>query len=91
MIPSVPTLPTPPAPPRNDRLVALFLLGVVLFSPLLVRIFGVSATIFGWPVLFVYMFVAWAVVVALIALDVECRGDGRREVPRPPTQGTPAP
>jgi hypothetical protein len=72
-----------PPQPRNDRLVALFLLGLVLFAPPLVRIFGIPATIFGIPLLFLYMFLAWAVVVVLIALDVERRGEPKRPMVNP--------
>jgi len=73
VIPSVPDVQVAPVLPRNDRLIALFLLGTVAVSPLLLRVFGVSATVFGWPLLFVYMFVVWAALVLLTALDVERR------------------
>jgi len=58
-------------PLRSDRLVALFLLGVVLFNPPVLRAFGATETLFGWPVLYFYIFVAWAVVIGLTALAVE--------------------
>ena len=69
------------APHRNDRLIALFLLGVVAFTPPLLRVFGGSATVFGWPLLSIYVFLFWAVVVALIAIDVEFRGEERKRRP----------
>ncbi len=71
MIPSVPDASAPHATPRNDRLIALFLFAAVAFMPPLVRVFGGSGTVFGWPVLFLYIFVLWGAVVALIAIDVE--------------------
>jgi hypothetical protein len=55
---------------RRDRLVGLFALGVVLFNPPVLWLFA-DATLFGWPLLFVYLFCAWAVFTALIALTVE--------------------
>ena len=69
------------APHRNDRLIALFLLGVVAFTPPLLRVFGGSATVFGWPLLFIYMFLIWAVVVVLIAVDVESRNEDHKRRP----------
>ena len=53
---------------RRDRLVGLFLLGVILFNPPILNLFG--GTLFGWPVLFVYLFVAWALIIAGVALVV---------------------
>ena len=55
------------------RLVALFLLGAVLFGYPLLAVFNVSGTVLGVPVLYAYMFVAWAALVALVAVVV--RGD----------------
>jgi len=55
---------------RRDRLVGLFALGLVLFSPATLWMFGRSS-LFGWPILFLYLFCAWAVLTALIALTVE--------------------
>jgi hypothetical protein len=59
---------------RHDRLVALFLLAVMLFSPWLLRIFGGGA-LFGWPVFYLYLFGSWAGVILLVALHME-RRDG---------------
>ncbi len=58
---------------RRDRLVALFALGVALFNPPVLWLFT-GATVFGWPLLFVYLFCVWGVVTALIALTVERKG-----------------
>jgi hypothetical protein len=57
---------------RKDRLVGLFALGVVLFNPPMLWVFALS-TLFGWPLLFVYLFCAWAALTAMIALTVELR------------------
>ena len=77
MIPTVPEATLHHAQPRSDRLIALFLLGMVLFTPALLHVFGHSATVFGWPVLFVYVFVCWVVLVLLTALDVEGRSEDK--------------
>ena len=73
-----------------ERLVALFLLGAVAFSPLVLRVFdlGSGGTVLGVPSLFFYIFSAWALMIALLAfvtsqsddLDV---ADGD-ETPAPP-------
>ncbi len=50
------------------RVAALFVLGAVLFSPLLLEIFDFpGATVFGVPLLFFYLFSSWAILVALTA------------------------
>ena len=68
---------------RRDRLIGLFVLGVVLFNPPILNLFG--GTIFGWPALFVYLFAAWALLIAGIAVVAE-RGstpaDDRKAPPR---------
>jgi hypothetical protein len=61
----------------NERLVALFLLGALFFSPIFIRLFGNGATIFGLPLLYVYVFVAWGLIIALVALVAEkSKGSG---------------
>ncbi len=57
---------------RKDRLVGLFALGLVLFNPPVLWLFA-GATLFGWPLLFVYLFCAWAALTAMVALTVERR------------------
>lgn len=56
---------------RGQRLAALCLLGLLLFSYPLLAVFNVQATIFGIPVLYAYFFVAWGALIALMALVVE--------------------
>jgi hypothetical protein len=58
---------------RGQRLAALCLLGFLLFSYPLLAVFNVQATVFGIPVLYVYFFAAWAVLIALMALAIERR------------------
>jgi hypothetical protein len=85
----IPSALTPAPQPRNDRLVALFLLGIVLFTPPLLRVFGIQTTVFGCPLMFVYIFVAWTILVALIALDVERRDQAK--TPAPASSGSTPP
>ena len=56
---------------RAQRLVALFLLGCLLFSFPLLSIFNSSGTVFGIPVLYAYLFGAWAALIALAIVIVE--------------------
>ena len=56
---------------RGQRLVALCLLGLVLFSYPVLAVFNVQATVAGIPVLYAYFFVAWGALIALIALVIE--------------------
>jgi hypothetical protein len=58
---------------RAQRLAALCVLGLLLFSYPLLAVFNVQATLFGIPVLYVYFFVAWAALIALMALVTERR------------------
>ncbi len=55
---------------RRDRLVGLFALGLVLFNPPTLWLFA-GGRLFGWPLLFVYLFCAWAALTAMVALTVE--------------------
>jgi hypothetical protein len=59
---------------RGQRLVALCLLGLLLFNYPLLAVFNVRATVFGIPVLYAYFFVAWAALIGLMALVIERRG-----------------
>jgi hypothetical protein len=58
---------------RAQRLAALCLLGLALFSYPLLAIFNVPETLFGIPVLYAYFFAAWGALIALMAFAVEGR------------------
>jgi len=59
---------------RGQRLVALCMLGCVLFNYPILAIFNLPAAALGIPVLYAYIFIAWALLIALMALVIE-RGD----------------
>jgi hypothetical protein len=63
-----------PTEQRGQRLVALFLLGCLLFNYPLLQLFARDGTIFGFPLLYCYVFGAWAALIGLMALVVERRG-----------------
>ena len=58
----------------RERLTALFFLGVLMLVPPLLVIFNTPTRILGVPALYLYLFVAWALLIALLALAIE-RGD----------------
>lgn len=58
----------------GQRLVAVFLLGCLLLNFPLLYLFSASAPVLGVPLLFVYVFAAWAVLIMLLALAVERPG-----------------
>ncbi len=55
----------------GERLIALFLLGLLLFSPPLLGIFDLPETALGIPVLYLFLFVAWFSLIILTALTIE--------------------
>ncbi|MCP5229410.1 hypothetical protein [Accumulibacter sp.] len=55
----------------GDRLIAAFFIGCVLFNYPLLSIFDRPAEVFNVPLLFVYIFLAWAFVIGLMAWSVE--------------------
>ncbi len=62
-------------PPRNDRLIGLFLAGVVAFNPPLLHVFGLPVLLFGWPLIYFYLFSMWAALIALLAWHIEAAND----------------
>jgi hypothetical protein len=56
---------------RSQRLVALCMLGLLLFNYPILALFNVSGTFFGIPILYAYIFIAWAALIALMALVVD--------------------
>lgn len=56
---------------RGQRFVALCMLGVLLFNYPVLALFNVHGTLFGVPVLYAYMFIAWAALIGLMALIAE--------------------
>jgi len=55
----------------GQRLVGLFLLGCLLFNYPLLALFNVRASIGGIPLLYAYLFTAWAILIALAAVIME--------------------
>ena len=53
---------------RGQRLVGLFLLGCLLFNYPMLALFNARGTVLGVPLLYAYLFGAWALLVALVAV-----------------------
>jgi len=65
---------------KNRRLAGVFLLGWVLFNYPVLSLFNRHTTLLGIPLIYAYVFGAWALVIVLIML-------GARFSRRPPKQG----
>ena len=59
----------------EERATGLFLLGVVLFNPLMLSVFdrGPEVELMGVPLLFVYVLCAWTLLIILLVCTVEAR------------------
>ena len=58
---------------KRDRLVGVFLLGVMLFNYPFLAVFDRATDVLGIPLMYVYIFTAWGLVIALLALVLERR------------------
>jgi hypothetical protein len=58
---------------KGQRLIALFIFGCLLFNYPVLSLFNVATEAFGVPVLYAYIFAAWALLVGLMAFVVESR------------------
>jgi hypothetical protein len=56
---------------RAARLAFLFMLGVLLFNYPLLALFNIEGRVLGVPVLYAYIFAAWGLLIALVALVME--------------------
>jgi hypothetical protein len=59
---------------KGQRLVACCMLGMMLFNFPILALFNVAGTLFGVPLLYAYIFLAWAGLIGLMALLVESGG-----------------
>jgi len=59
---------------KGQRFVALCMLGILLFNYPILALFNVPGSLFGIPVLYAYMFIAWAALIALMAFVAEAKG-----------------
>ena len=57
----------------GQRLIALFLLGLLLLNYPIFSLFAGTTHVLGAPLLYVYVFFVWAALIALMALVLERR------------------
>jgi hypothetical protein len=55
---------------KSKRLVALFLFGFVLLNYPILSLLNISITVFGFPLLYIYIFGVWGLLILLAALVV---------------------
>jgi hypothetical protein len=53
---------------RTKRLIGLFLLGYLLFNHPLMSLFNLPTLVWGIPLLYVYIFGAWVLIIFLVAM-----------------------
>ena len=56
---------------KGQRFIALCMLGMVLFNFPVLALFNAAGTVLGVPVLYAYLFAAWAALIAVLALLAE--------------------
>lgn len=71
-----PPLRVPRPSGRKERLAAAFLLGLLLFMPPFLTVASRAVTVAGIPLLYVWLFGGWLVLVVVLALVVELSGNG---------------
>ena len=59
---------------KGQRFVALCMLGMLLFNFPILTLFNVPGALFGVPVLYAYLFIAWGGLIALMAFVAESGG-----------------
>ena len=59
---------------RGQRMIALCMLGCVLLNFPILALFNVRGALLGVPILYAYIFIAWALLIALMAWVAERRG-----------------
>ncbi|HSM75344.1 MAG TPA: hypothetical protein VK852_11925 [Desulfobacterales bacterium] len=60
----------------NRRLIGLFLMGYLLFNYPFLSLFNLPAFVLGFPLLYAYLFAAWAAYIVLIVLITHSRPRG---------------
>ena len=64
----------PPAAKRKgERLISLLIVGAILLNFPLLSVFSTNNLFFGFPVLFVYLFFVWGLIIGAMALVLRDR------------------
>ena len=62
----------------HQRLIALFVVGLLAFGYPLLSLFSVPRLVFGVPLLYLYLFGAWLLIIFAAAWLLERGGDARK-------------
>jgi hypothetical protein len=73
----------------QEQFLALFVLGALLFLPPILVIFSKPVRVLGIPVLYFYLFLAWAALIGMAALIVRNIDKAQGGDRMPPDQGSP--
>lgn len=57
------------------RLVALFFLGALLFNYPILSLFNHAVLVFGIPLLYLYFFISWLLIIVLVCIATSFRSD----------------
>lgn len=60
---------------KGARLVALFFLGTLLFNYPILSLFNRNVLVFGIPLLYLYFFISWLLIIALVCIATSVRSD----------------
>ena len=55
---------------KSTRLAGLFFLGFIFFNYPILSLFNIDILVFGIPLLYLYLFAAWALFILLIAICI---------------------
>ncbi len=61
----------PESKQQNERLIVMFIIGVIALNYPLLSLFSKVKLMFGIPVLYLYLFVFWIIFIVCIAVIVE--------------------
>lgn len=61
----------PEAKRQHERLVAVFIIGVILLNYPLLSLFSKVQLLFGVPVLYLYLFMVWFIFIGCVAVTLE--------------------
>jgi len=59
---------------KGERLIALAVLGFLLFNYPIISLFSTEGTVLGVPVLYAYLFASWGLLIGLMALVLRKSG-----------------
>jgi hypothetical protein len=59
---------------KGQHFIALCMFGMLMFNYPILALFNVPSTLFGIPVLYAYVFIAWGVLIASMAYLAESGG-----------------